>query len=312
MGAPGLVLNQRKLNRLQMGEIPKGYFYGAVGMLGFSLTLPATRVAVADIDPVLVGLGRALVAAALALIVLTLNRQPLPTRKQWWPLAVVALGVVVGFPVLTSLAMQHVNASHGAVVLGLLPIATACSGSLISHERPSRMFWAAASLGTAIVVGFLLVQAHGIFTLYDLMLFGGVIAAAIGYAMGAKLAKEMRSWQVISWALVLAAPFVVVPVLIQFSTTGFNPGLLSLLGFLYVSSVSMFLAFIAWYAGLALVGTAKIGLLQLLQPFLTILASALLLGEHVSTSMVLVALLVAVSVFAGQRARFATAKHQDA
>ena len=103
-----------------MGEIPKGYFYGAVGMLGFSLTLPATRVAVADIDPVLVGLGRALVAAALALIVLTLNRQPLPTRKQWWPLAVVALGVVVGFPVLTSLAMQHVNASHGAVVLGFV------------------------------------------------------------------------------------------------------------------------------------------------------------------------------------------------
>lgn len=286
-----------------MGDIPKGYFYGAVGMLGFSLTLPATRVAVADIDPVLVGLGRALVAAALALIVLTLSRQPWPTRKQWWPLAVVALGVVVGFPVLTSLAMQHVNASHGAVVLGLLPIATACFGSVISHERPSRMFWTAALLGTAIVVGFLLVQANGIFTLYDLMLLGGVIAAAIGYAMGAKLAKEMRSWQVISWALLLAAPFLVVPVIVQLSTTGFNPGLASFLGFLYVSCVSMFLAFIAWYAGLALVGTAKIGLLQLFQPFLTIIASALLLGEQVSISIVMVALLVATAVFAGQRAR---------
>lgn len=290
----------------------KGYIYGAVGMLGFSLTLPATRIAVMDIDPLLVGLGRALVAAGLALIVLMLSRQPLPTRKQWWPLAVVALGVVVGFPVLTSFAMQHVNASHGAVVLGLLPIATACFGSVISHERPSRMFWAAAVLGTAIVVGFLLFQAHGIFNLYDLMLLGGVIAAAIGYAMGAELAKEMRSWQVISWALVLAAPFLVVPVLAQFNTTGFNPGFPSLLGFLYVSCVSMFLAFMAWYAGLALVGTAKIGLLQLLQPFLTILASALLLGEQVSTSMVLVALVVAVSVLAGQRARLTTAKRQDA
>lgn len=174
------------------------------------------------------------------------------------------------------------------------------------------MFWAAALFGTAIVVGFLFFQAHGIFTLYDLMLLGGVIAAAIGYAMGAKLAKEMRSWQVISWALVLAAPFLVVPVVVQFTATGFNPGLPSLLGFLYVSCVSMFLAFIAWYAGLALVGTAKIGLLQLLQPFLTILASALLLGEDVSTSMVLIALLVAVSVLGGQRARLTTAKRQDA
>ncbi len=281
-------------------------------MLGFSLTLPATRVAVMDIDPLLVGLGRALVAATLALIVLMLRRQPLPNRKQWGPLAVVALGVVVGFPMLTSLAMQHVNASHGAVVLGLLPIATACFGSVISHERPSRMFWTAALFGTAIVVGFLLVQAHGIFTLYDLMLLGGVIAAAIGYAMGAKLAKEMRAWQVISWALVLSAPFLLVPVFVQFSTTGFNPGLPSLLGFLYVSCISMFLAFIAWYAGLALVGTAKIGLLQLLQPFLTILASALLLGEHVSPSMVLVALLVAVSVVVGQRAGFIASKRQVA
>ena len=238
-----------------MRVLQKGYFYGAIGMLGFSLTLPATRAAVMDIDPLLVGLGRALVAAVLALIVLLFNPRALPTSKQWLPLAVVALGVVVGFPVLTSLAMQHVNASHGAVEV------------------------------------------------YDLMLLGGVIAAAIGYAMGAKLAKEMRSWQVISWALVLAAPFLVMPVIVQLSATGFNPGLASFLGFLYVSCVSMFLAFIAWYAGLSLVGTAKIGLLQLFQPFLTIIASALLLGEQVSTSIVMVALLVAITVFAGQRAR---------
>lgn len=286
-----------------MGVLSKGYLYGAVGMLGFSLTLPATRAAVMDIDPLLVGLGRALVAAVLASIVLLFNPRAFPTRKQWLPLAVVALGVVVGFPVLTSVAMQHVNASHGAVVLGLLPIVTACFGSVVSQERPSLAFWAAALFGTAIVVGFLLFQAHGTVEIYDLMLLGGVMAAAIGYAVGAKLAREMRSWQVISWALVLAAPFLVMPVIVQLSATGFNPGQASFLRFLYVSCVSMLLAFIAWYAGLALVGTAKIGLLQLFQPFLTIIASALLLGEQVSTSIVMVALLVAITVFAGKRAR---------
>lgn len=281
----------------------KGYLYGTLGMVSFSLTLPATRVAVVDLNPVVVGLGRALVAAALALILLLITRQAFPSRTQWMPLAAVALGVVVGFPVLTSLAMQHVNASHGAVVLGLLPLATACFGAWISRERPSIAFWAAAIFGTAIVVSFLLFQAHGAFELYDLMLLGGVIAAAMGYAVGAKLAKEMGSWRVISWALVLAAPFLVVPVGLQIAATGFNPGPISLIGFLYVSLISMFLGFFAWYAGLTLVGTAKIGLLQLLQPFLTILASALLLNEHVSTATVAVACLVAVSVFVGQRAR---------
>ena len=293
--------NEGRLN--YMVTLRMGYFYGTLGMLGFSLTLPATRAAIIDLNPLIVGLGRALVAAVLALIFLLVTRQALPAKKHLIPLIAVALGVVIGFPILTSLAMEHVNASHGAVVLGLLPIATACFGVLISKERPSNAFWIAAIFGTVVVVSFLLFQAHGMFKLYDVMLLGGVISAAMGYAVGAKLAKEMGSWQVISWALVLAVPFLIVPVIAQINSTGFNPGVTSLLGFLYVSCVSMFLAFIAWYAGLAAVGTAKIGLLQLLQPFVTIAASAQLLKENVSTSTVIVACFVAISVFVGQRAR---------
>ncbi len=281
----------------------RGYFYGVLGMLGFSLTLPATRLAITDLNPLTVGLGRALIAAVLALILLVLTKQALPAKKHLVPLALVALGVVVGFPLLTTLAMQHVNASHGAVVLGLLPIATACFGSLISHERLSAAFWGAAVFGTVVVVSFMLFRAHGRFSRYDLMLVGGVLSAALGYAVGAKLSKEMGSWRVISWALVLVAPFLIIPVSLQMTSLGFNPGFLSLLGFLYVSCVSMFLAFIAWYAGLASVGTAKIGLLQLLQPFVTIVASAQLLKEQVSSLTIIVAFLVAISVFLGQRAR---------
>ncbi len=286
-----------------MNTIQRGYFYGTLGMLGFSLTLPATRAAVLDLNPLIVGLGRGLVAAVLALIALLVTRQTLPAKKHLMPLAFVASGVVIGFPVLTSLAMEHVNASHGAVMLGMLPIVTACFGALVSKERPSNSFWVAAFFGTTVVVGYSLFQAHGAFDLYDLMLVGGVVSAAMGYAVGAKLAKEMGSWRVISWALVMAAPFLAEPVIMQITSTGFDPSTISLIGFLYVSCISMFLAFIAWYAGLALVGTAKIGLLQLLQPFVTIAVSALLLKENVSTTTVVFACLVATSVFVGQRTR---------
>jgi len=260
------------------GRLGRGLAWGFVGVLAFSATLPATRLAVADLDPVFLGLGRAVVAASLAAVLLAVTRASLPQGTTWPRLAVVAAGVVVGFPLLSAWAMRRVPASHGAVVVGLLPLATAMAGALLAHERPSCRFWACAVAGSAAVVGFALWKGGGAVHAADLLLVGAVIAAAIGYAEGARLARVMAGWQVISWALVLAAPFLAIPTWRAAANLS-DVTWPAWAGFAYVSVVSAYLGFFAWYKGLAEGGIAAVGQLQLLQPFLTILLSALLLGE---------------------------------
>ncbi len=272
-----------------------------LGVLAFSGTLPATRIAVGHLDPLFVGLGRALVAAALAALTLAATRTPVPAAALWPRLAIVALGVVVGWPVLSAYAMRLVPAAHGAVVSGLLPLATSLAGVWLAHERPSPRFWACALFGSAVVVVFALWEGGGAVQPADLLLAGAVAAAAIGYAEGARLARIIGGWQVICWALVLSAPFLVIPV-----WNAFRPAMLSApwtawTGFAYVALVSMFLGFFAWYRGLALGGIAAVGQTQLLQPFLTILASALLLGERVDAATFLAAALVIAAIALGRK-----------
>ncbi|MFO1415427.1 MAG: DMT family transporter [Burkholderiales bacterium] len=278
----------------------EGYVLGLVGVLAFSGTLPATRAAVAHLDPVFVGLGRAVVAAVLAAVVLAATRTPWPARHLWPRLALVALGVVVGWPVLSAIAMRHVPAAHGAVVAGLLPLATALAGALIAHERPSRRFWACALAGSGVVVAFALWEGGGAPQPADLLLVGAVAAAAVGYAEGARLSRVLGGWQVISWVLVIAAPFVALPAWLAGGARLPDAPWTAWAGFAYVAVVSMFLGFFAWYRGLALGGIAAVGQLQLLQPFFTIAASAWLLGEPVGVATYLAAALVVAAIAAGR------------
>ncbi len=279
-----------------------GLIYGFLGVVGFSLTLPATRAAVHDLDPIFVGLGRGLVAAILAAITLWITHQPIPSKQQFLSLLVVGLGVVVGFPLLSAWAMQYVPAAHGAVVLGLLPLATAIGGVVRSGDRPSSSFWLASIAGSLTVVCFGIVTGAGQLQLPDLALFAAVIAAAFGYAEGGRLAKILGGWQVICWALILVAPFEVLPTIFVVSKHGLIAAPTAWLGFAYVSLVSQFVAFFAWYEGMAIGGVARVGQLQLLQPFLTILASAILLGETVQPIALGSACLVVVCVAAGKKA----------
>ena len=281
----------------------KGYLFGLLGVAGFSMTLPATRVAVSTIDPTVVGLGRALCAAVLAAIVLKAYRQPIPPRRYWFQIAIVAAGGVVGFPVLTSYAMKHTAASHGAVLLGVLPVATACFAVLFCRERPSSLFWLSALTGSSLVISFALHNGQGGFVLPDVALLMAVVSAGMAYAIGAQLAQHIGSWQVICWALILAFPFLLPPVAYRIMQTGFHPSWHSAVGLAYVSVVSMFLAFFAWYRGLSIGGIAKVGLLQLLQPFLTIGFSHLILGEAIDELGIVVACLVAMFVFMAIRSR---------
>ena len=283
-----------------------GYLYGFVGVAAFALTLPATRIAVRALDPVFIGLGRALGSAALAALYLALTRARRPTREEAGRLAIVAAGVVVGFPILTAWAMRHVDASHGGVVLGILPLATVMAGFVLNGERPSGRFWFFAVLGSALVVGYSLLRAGGGIEWADLALLGAVASAAVGYAQGARLAQAMGGMAVISWTLVIAAPFILLPVLLTAPASLGQPAS-AWLAFAYVMVVSQFLGFVPWYRGLALGGLAKVSQVQLLQPFLTILASVFIVGEPADATTWIVALLVVAVVAMGKSSRVANA-----
>ena len=279
-----------------------GFFYGFLGVLIFSLTLPATRLAVSGFDPVFVGLGRAIVAAGLSLLLLVGTRQPMPPLRSLPNFCLVVAGVVVGFPLLSAIAMRDAPASYGAVITGLLPLSTALGGVWRAGERPSLWFWLFAGLGSLLVIGFALLSGSGSLRFADLALLGAVAAAGLGYAEGAVLARTVGSWQVICWSLLLAAP-VLLPIVLQHTPSNIaSVPFGAVLGFLYVSIFSMFFGFFAWYRGLALGGIARIGQMQLLQPFLTISASAILLHEPLTVITIGFAMATIFCVGLGRRA----------
>jgi drug/metabolite transporter (DMT)-like permease len=277
-------------------------WFGLAGVVGFAITLPATRVAVGSFDPMVVTLGRALLAALLAGITLLVSRQRRPTRAEWVSLAVVAAGVILGFPFLSALALRQVPASHSGVVIGLLPLATAAVAAMRGGERPSRAFWLTGGVGSLIVIAFGLREGGGRLQLADLALLGAVLSAAVGYAEGGRLARTLGSWQVICWALLLAAPFAVVPFLALVARHGMAGSTGAWVGFAYLGVVSQFAAFVAWYKGMALSGVARTSQLQLLQPFLTVIAAAFLLGEPFTAETLVASVAVAGAVALARRA----------
>jgi len=288
--------------------LPPGVALGALGILGFSFSFPATRLAVADFDPWLVAFGRATGAAVLAAAYLGATRARRPTRAQARSLAIVALGVVVGFPLFTSLALEAETAAHGAVVIAFLPAATAVAAVVRAGEHPSRRFWLASTAGLVAVLAFIAGSTGAELTASgpnaaDLFLLAGTALCAVGYAEGGALARQLGAANTICWALVLSAPVTAAVATTAAATTGLHAGTTAWLGFAYVAAISMFLAFFAWYAGLARGGVARVGQIQLAQPVLTLGWSALILGEQVGPLTLLTAVAVLASVAATQRAR---------
>lgn len=262
-----------------------GLWWGLLGVTAFSFTVPFTRVAVENghMSALFVGSGRAVVAAALAALALGLTRQKLPRGKQRIQVAVVAGGAVVGFPLLTSFALTTAPASHGAVVIALLPAATAVIAVLRTGERPARAFWVAAALGAVAAVAFAVAQGGGFGGLHmaDLLLFAAVVACAIGYAEGGLLSRSLGSWQTISWGLVLASPLMIVLTGIAVAQQPPTGTVVEWGSFAYLCAVSMFLGFFAWYRGLAIGPMAQVSQVQLSQPVMSILWAGLLLGESI-------------------------------
>lgn len=284
-----------------MTRISDGWGSGLLGVLIFSGSLPATRVAVADIPPLFLTSARAVIAALLGAAFLIGLRQVWPARSDFKPLAIVALGAVVGFPLLTAIALQHITAAHSIVFIGLLPLATAVFGVLRGGERPNPAFWFFSCLGSAAVAGFALFNGAGGTLLGDLLMIAAVLVCGLAYAEGATLSRRLGGWQVISWALILSLPPMALVALLSMPPSLPEIGSPAWLGFAYVSTFSMLIGFIFWYRGLARGGIAGVGQLQLLQPFFGLTLTAMLLHEPIAWPMIAAAGIVVLCVAAAKR-----------
>ncbi|CAI1495041.1 carboxylate/amino acid/amine transporter [Serratia quinivorans] len=279
----------------------QGWINGFLGMLIFSGSLPATRLAVQEFDPLFLTAMRAVLAAILALGALGLMRQRWPRRQDLVPLVMVAIGVVIGFPLLTALALQHTTSAHALVYIGLLPLATACFGVLRGGERPKIAFWLFSVLGSLLVGAFALSQGAGASWAGDLLMVAAILLCGLGYAEGAMLTRRLGGWQVISWALVVALPLTAGVAVWAAPASWPQVSVGAWLSLGYISLFSMWIGFIFWYRGLALGGIAAVGQLQLLQPFFGLALAAWVLHETIQPSMIAVMAGVLVCVYGAKR-----------
>lgn len=278
-----------------------GWGSGLLGVIIFSGSLPATRVAVSDMSPLFVTSARAVIAALLGAFFLVVLRQSRPAREDVPSLAIVATGVVAGFPLLTGLALQHITAAHSVVFVGMLPLSTAIFGVLRGGERPKPAFWLFSTMGGAAIAGFALRSGGGGSGTGDLLMVAAIVLCGLGYAEGARLARRLGGWQVISWALLIALPIMALVAVAARPASWSGIGFSAWLGFGYVAVFSMMLGFVFWYRGLALGGIAGVGQLQLLQPFLGLVLAGVVLGEMVGWPMIASAAFVILCVAGAKR-----------
>ena len=281
---------------LEQQNINKGMLLGLVGVLVFSFTLPITRLIVPFMDPIFLGLGRSVIAGTVAAIILFVLKQPLPTKRQAGLLLLTACGVVWGFPILSALGMQTVPASHGSVVSGLLPLFTAVFATMITKELPSIGFWIAAFVGALLVISFSFLKGGAEVNTGHLYLISSSIIGGMGYAFGGKVSKEMRGWQVICWALVLSFPITFTGAWVLRPDDFFSFPSYVYPSFLYLALASQLFGFFFWNRGLVLGGIARVSQIQLLQPFLSIIAAIIILGESVDAMTYIFALAVVLTI----------------
>ena len=284
-----------------MKRAADGWGSGLVGVIIFSGSLPATRIAVGGFTPMFLTSARAVIAALLAAALLLALKQQRPRSSDLGSLAIVAVGVVIGFPLLTGLALQHITSAHSIVFIGLLPLATAMFGVLRGGERPRAAFWLFSIAGGTSVAGFAFMQSGSGSLTGDGLMVAAIVLCGLGYAEGATLSRRLGGWQVISWALVLALPIMVAFALVTLPRTLSGIGLPVWGGLAYVSVFSMLIGFVFWYRGLALGGIARVGQLQLLQPLLGLALAGLLLHEAVAWTMVAVSGSVVLCVAGAKR-----------
>jgi len=307
-GSPSRSSSRASLFGLRLSPLTIGLLLGLVGVTIFGITLPATRLAVLELDPGFVTFARALIAAVLAAIYLVAVRAVVPPRDTWWPLAVFGLCVTIGYPLLMGIAMRYAPAAHGGVILAVQPLLTALAAMRIAGERPSPAFWGCSLAGTSAAVVYALLSSAGALELHwaDLLLAAAAAAGCYGYAMGGHLTARMPGSHVISWAVVIMSP-VILALMLANGLPG-NPAGVSWAAWaalVFVGMFPMYLGFFAWNRGLAMGGIAKVGQMQLVQPFITLAAAWALLGERIGWLEIGFSVVVVGLVATGSRMRVA-------
>lgn len=278
----------------------KGMLLGFVGIICFSLTLPATSFAVPYFGATIVGLGRTVIAAIIVAILFIIKKQSLPNKRQLKSLGIVSVGTVLAFPLLTTFAMKSLPVSHGAIELALLPLVTAGFAMWRGGEKPSKRFWIASIIGAGTVLVYAVYLGIGQLQKGDIALIAAVVILGLSYAEGGKLSKELGSWQVIAWSILIGAPFFIIPVALSISAETLQAPISAWISLFYLAIVSQFLAYVAWYGGMSLGGVARIGQIQYLQPFLMIGFSVIFLGEKMTWLTVILAIVVVMCVIIGK------------
>lgn len=291
--------------------IVKGYALGFVGMVLFSLSLPATRMAVPELGPAFVTAARLGLAGLMAAAYLALGGKHPPERRHWRDLALIVFGVVGVFPLCSALAMREVEASHGGIVLAIMPLMTVATGAVVAGERPSGRFWLAGLGGTSVVLAFVLYRSGGAIVRADLYLLAAGLGASLGYAGGARIAERLPALDVIAWALAIALPVTAILSLVYWPAEPLAASAKAWGAVVYVAAFPQFLGFFFWYGGLALGGIGKVGQLQLLQVYCTLGFSALLLGERTDLATWLAALLTVLFVWLARQAPVVRAAAAD-
>ena len=279
----------------------KGMLIGFIGILIFSLTLPVSKIAVLSFDPYFIAFSRATLAGLVALAYLLYTKERIPSKTDFAKFVVIALGVVFGFPIFTTVAMTEGSSSHGAVILGMMPLASTVIGVIRFKERPSLGFWLVSLLGAALVVAYALLKNAGSFTYIDGLLVLGGICACIGYVEGGELSRKMNPRSVISWALVISLPINIVMSYITFEMQYLHTGSMAWMILIYLSLFPMFIGFFFWYEGLAIGGIARVSQVQLIQPFCTLVVASILLGDALTIMNLVFAFLVVSTVILGKR-----------
>lgn len=280
-----------------MTNTNNGFLYGFIGVVIFAGSLPATRIGVMEFSPEFMTYARSSIAGIIGLIFLIATKQNFPNYRQFKSLLLVASGVVIGFPLLTAFALQTITAARAIVFVGMLPLSTAIFAVLCANEKPKPMFWFFALLGSSFVAGYMLLHDQGsVLQIGDLYMIAAVLICGLGYAEGGKLSRELGGWQVICWALTIMLPIMLIFSIIyaptHYSTTQIAP----IISLIYVALFSTLIGFLFWYKGLALGGIAKVGQIQLLQPFIGMLISAVVLHENIDVAMIIISIAVVICV----------------
>ncbi|QGV10333.1 EamA family transporter (plasmid) [Bacillus cereus] len=281
-------------------NIRKGMLLGCIGVICFSLTLPATRTAVPYFGEAIVGLGRVVIAAIIVGIIFIKNQEKIPNKDQMKTLWIVAIGAVLAFPLLSTYAMKSLPVSHGAIEVALLPLATAGFATWRGGEQLSKRYWIASIISTITVLLYAVYLGLGQLQMGDIALIAAVLILGLSYAEGGKLSKDLGSWKVIAWANLIGAPFFIIPVGLSISSDMLQAPIEAWISLFYLAIISQFLAYIAWYGGMSLGGIAKVGQLQYLQPFLMIIFSVLFLGESITWLTIVLAFIVVICVIVGK------------